>query len=270
MNSKGDVTLETEQLFDELPELVNCGEGVFALKIRQNAAAEVTYRFYDAESGSQYELGDIDYNTDISYIFHNGYAIIERPRMGEIPRLVSTDGRITELDYFDYGSFYNFGPVSDGGFVCTSYYQDKVEYIWFYDIETGSITQLGNYGERIPLSGSTSFRFDNGHLLLSLVGADGKDYYTIIDKAGKSLFEPIACEFARTLGEDRIKIEYADRIVICSGNGETIFELPVDRRMLDYQNGMAVLYGDTRVYQNYVDLNGNILFDDEILFVEEG
>ena len=266
MNNKGEITSQIDRLYTELPELINCGEGVFAEKISQNAAAEVTYRFYDAKTGNQYDIGGISYHADISYIFHNGYAVIEGPRMGDIPRLVSSDGEITNLDYFGYGSFYDFGPIADGGFVCSSYYQDKVEHVWFYDIETGSITQLGNYGERVKLSRVEDLFFDNGSLLLPLVGADGKNYYTIIDKTGQSLFEPIICETAYAKGDDRIVVKYTDKTVACDGKGNVVFELPAGQSVDSYQSGVARLVGSNYAVTNtYIDLSGQPLFGDDII-----
>lgn len=268
LNNKGEITMEIDGLRAELPELINCGEGVFAEKICQNAAAEVTYRYYDARTGNQYEIDGIGYYADMSYIFHNGYAVIEGPRMGDIPRLVSTDGQITELNDFDYGSYYDFGPVSDGGFVCTSYYQDKVEHVWFYDIATGSTTALGNYGERVQLSRAEDLFFDNGYLLLPLVGADGKNYYTILNKHGQSLFDPTVCESAHARGDDRIVVKYAEKTVVYDGKGEAVFELPAGQSVALYRNGISQLVEENHSISNiYIDLNGTPLFDDDILFI---
>ena len=266
MNHKGEVTNQIDGLRTEIPELINCGEGVFAEKTRQSAAGTVDYKFYDAKTGCQYAIGGIGYHTDISYIFHNGYAVIEGPRMGDIPKLVSTDGQITELKQFRYGSFYDFGPVSDGGFVCTSYYQDKVERVWFYDISTGTLTQLGNYGERVELNRATGFHFDNGSMLLPLVGADGKNYYTIMDKSGRSLFDPVVCKSAYAEGDDRILVKFEDKTVAYNGRGEMIFELPAGQSVDSYQDGVARLVGsDYAILNTYIDLYGKPLFDSEIL-----
>lgn len=257
INEKGKVTSEIKNLSDEIPELINCGGGVFAQKISQNAAAEVTYRFYDAQSGNQYELGEIGYHTDISYIFHNGYAVIEGPRMGDIPRLVSTSGKITELNSFGYGFFYNFGPVSDGGVVCTSYYQDEVEAVYFYNIETGKVTQLGNYGERVDLNRSEGLHYDCGHLLLPLIGADGKKYYTILDKSGRSLFDPVPCESAYSINGDRIGVWYTSGTAILDGNGKVIVENVKGPTSLSYNDGWSVYDNST----NYIDTQGNLMFE---------
>ena len=266
MNPKGEVTNQIDGLRTEIPELINCGEGVFAEKIRQNADAAVTYRFYDAKTGNEYEVGGISSHKSMSYIFHNGYAVIEGKRMGDIPKLVSTDGQIIELKQFGYGSFYNFGPVSDGGFVCTSYYQDKVEWVKFYDISTGTLTQLGNYGERVALNRATGFRFDNGSMLLPLNGADGKTYYTIVDKSGQSLFEPVVCKYADSEGSDRILVKYDDKTVAYNGRGEVIFELPAGQSVDSYQDGVARLVGsDYAISNTYIDLYGKPIFDSDIL-----
>lgn len=266
MNPKGEVTNQIDGLRTEIPELINCGEGVFAEKIRQNADAAVTYRFYDAKTGNEYEVGGISSHKSMSYIFHNGYAVIEGKRMGDIPKLVSTDGQIIELKQFGYGSFYDFGPVSDGGFVCTSYYQDKVEWVKFYDISTGTLTQLGNYGERVVLNRATGFRFDNGSMLLPLNGADGKTYYTIVDKSGQSLFEPVVCKYADSEGSDRILVKYDDKTVAYNGRGEVIFELPAGQSVDSYQDGVARLVGsDYAISNTYIDLYGKPIFDSDIL-----
>lgn len=266
MNYKGEVTKQIDGLRTKIPELINCGEGVFAEKIRQNADAAVTYRFYDAKTGNEYDVGGISSHKSMSYIFHNGYAVIEGKRMGDIPKLVSTDGKITELKQFGYGSFYDFGPVSDGGFVCTSYYQDKVEWVKFYDIATGTLTQLGNYGERVELNRATGFRFDNGSMLLPLVGADGKNYYTIVDKSGQSLFDPVVCKYADAEGDNRILVKFEDKTVAYNGRGEMIFELPAGQSVDSYQDGVARLVGsDYAISNTYIDLYGKPLFDSDIL-----
>lgn len=270
LNPRGDVTLEVDQLFEKTPELVNCGEGVFAQRVSQNAAGEVTYRFYDAVSGKQYEIGGIDYWDEVSNIFHNGYAVIEGPRMGDEPRLVSTDGEVKTLDCFGYGSFYNFGPVSDGGVVCTSYDQKGVEAVLFYDIATETVTQLGDYGERVNLYRAEGLYFDNGYLLLPLVGADGKNYYTILDKTGESLVEPVVCKNAYAVKEDRIVVEYEDKTVVINGKNEIIFELPVGCGLTLYYNGFAELScGEFPTKNTYIDREGNELFDSNILLVIE-
>ena len=265
INHEGKVTNQIDGLHTDIPELINCGEGVFAKKIWQNANAEITYRFYDANSGSQYEIDEIGYHNDISNIFNNGYAVIEGPRMGDIPRLVSTDGQIIKLDYFGYGSFYDFGPVSDGGFVCTSYDDDKVEHVWFYDITTGSIVPMGDYGERVNLGRAEELFFDDGNMLLPLIGADGKNYYVILDKSGQSLSEPIQCQSVYALNCDRIGVQYASGNAMLNGTGEVVGENINGVTSLQFIDGWSV-YSNRK---NYIDIYGNLMFEDGKLSNEQ-
>ena len=248
-----------EGLQTKIPEFVYCGDGVFANKVRQNGAGEVTWRFYDGASGNQYEVGGMSYWAEVNNIFNNGYAVIEGPRMGDLARLVSCDGAVTMLDYWGYGKFYDFGPVSDGGFVCVSYYDDLIKNVWFYDINTGNITELGNYGERVPLRKGKTLTFKDGSMLLPLTGADGKNYYTIMDKSGSSLFDPIQCSSVSFLNS-RILVDYGNRSTVTDLQGNEVFENEQRWYISPYCDGFACINRE-----NYIDENGSVLFEDGII-----
>ena len=272
LNSSGERVIGYTDLLDEVPELIYCGDGIFANCTWRSAGGSNKYTFINVKDDTYFEVGGIAHNNDLSNIFVDGVGLVElgQGRMNDVPALIYADGTVKELNITDY-NYYKYGKIADGGFVFTSYYNDKVESVRFYDIATETVTELGNYGERVKLSRLEGLHFDNGHLLLPLVGADGKNYYTIIDKSGQNLFDPVACESAYAEGEDRIVVKYEDKTVVYNGKGETVFELPAGQSIDSYQSGMARLVGkDHSIQDIYIDLEGNILFDDEVLFTLEG
>lgn len=257
LNEQGATVLTLDEIYSELPEIANCGDGVFAQKVSRNAGGEVTWEFYDAHTGNTYRVGGISSWASMSRIFNDGYAIIEGTRMGDDATLVTTSGNKTtiELDY----NYHDFGPVSDGGYVCTCYYRDTVEAMYFVDVKSGKTVCLDNYGSRVDLDRVKTIKYDDGRLLLPLIGTDGKNYYTILDDAGKSLFEPVACESAYMLGNNRYSIRYEDREVVIDGNGTELFEIAAGNSISNYRDGIAEVSNDEASY--YVDPYGNRLFE---------
>ena len=259
INPNGKMIKLFSDLQSEIPELIYCGEGIFAYCTWRSAGGSNHYNFFNTSTQKWFEVREIAHNNSLSYIFVNGVALVERGsgRMLDKPILIFADGTVKELDITDY-NYYKYGRIADGGFVFTSYYDDKVESVRFYNIETGKVTVLGNYGERVDLNRIESLHYDNGHLLLPLIGADGKKYYTILDKSGRSLFDPVPCESAYSINGDRIGVWYTSGTAILDGNGKVIVENVKGPTSLSYNDGWSVYDNST----NYIDTRGNLMFED--------
>lgn len=247
LNSNGERLNGEYDLLDSLPSLTYCGDGIFANCIWQSVGGSGNYVFIDAKSDTYFQVDGIN-NGSPSFV--DGVCLVDIGFWGMLPALIYADGTIKELNIGNYNPDF-LCPIADGGFVFRGYYNES-QSILFYDIATETVTMLGNYGERVTRW--SELRFDSGHLLLPMVGADGKNYYTIVDKSGQSLFDPVTCESAYALGEDRIRVEYKDKTVIYNGKGEIVFELPAGQSVGSYHDGVARL-GNS----GYVDLNGNVM-----------
>lgn len=271
LNEKGEQVGLYDEFFNEIPELIYCGDGVFANCTWKSAGNTNGYDFISVETNTpRFHVLGIYSNYDLSNIFVNNIGLVEMGsgRMSDsAPALIYLDGTVAKLDITGY-AYYDYGKISDDGFVFTSYdIGDKVETCCFFDLKTWTVTSLGDYGERVNIKRLEDLYFDNGHLLLPLVGADMKNYYTIIDKSGQSLFDPIVCKGAYALNEDRIMVKYDDKTVIINGNGETIFELPLNCEIAPYRSGMAQITGEERSI--FIDTEGNVLSVDDILHAVE-
>lgn len=270
LNEKGEDVYAYNELFNEIPELIYCGDGVFANCTWRSAGSTKGYDFISLKTNTLFHVLGINGYYDLSNIFVNNIGLVEMGsgRMSDSdPALIYLDGTVVKLDITGY-AYYDYGKISDNGFVFTSYdTSKKVKSCCFYNIATEKVTLLGDYGERVNIKRLEDLYFDNGCMLLPLVGADRKNYYTIMDKSGQSLFDPIVCNGAYALNEDRIMVKYDDKTVIINGNGEIIFELPLNCEITPYQSGMAQIAGDE---QNiFIDTEGNVLSADDILHAVE-
>lgn len=288
LNNKGENIFEFENLFDEVGKMTYCGEGIFAICPTKWPNEHI---FVNLNTHSAFTVKGIAcYDVRMANSFSNGVCVVElgEYRTSDIPALIYADGTVKELDIYDIWCTIP-GKVSDGGFVFSTYDGDDiVKKVEFYDIATDTVTQLGDYGERVDYTRLEGLYFDDGYMLLPLRGADGKSYYTIIDKSGQNIFDPVICENAYVAGPDRILVQLEDKEIMCNRKGEFLFELPTQDAIQPrkayinrlqglqdvfkevYQCGVAHVFfaeGESG-WHSYVDLDGNILFPNETLPTE--
>ncbi|MBP3592185.1 MAG: DUF1508 domain-containing protein [Clostridia bacterium] len=163
-------------------------------------------------------------------------------------------------DYPPYFAFYPDGTVEEVPAFTFAYnallVNNRGEYMSIYDHES----KTTHVYESFPKSMFNDIKFENDLALIILKGADGKKYFTVIDKECNQKFDPIVCQSAY-INED--KIVYS----IPSDSGEYIYEM-IDANgnvIISKEQGYTYMsgfyHGITLVKKGdegfYMDTNGN-------------
>lgn len=106
--------------------------------------------------------------------------------------------------------------------------------------------------------------FSNGVMLLQLKGADGLDYYALMNEQGENVFEPVKGTAVDTLGEGRFLVSREGNYYIIDEQGKDVDILSgKDYGMLssaeEYRDGLS--WVETfRDVNGFIDVNGNYVF----------
>lgn len=237
------------------------GSGVFAIGLYGD------WLFYSAKTGVFFEVDDLKPTflmENEGDLFFDGVARVDlgTGRMLDPVALVYGDtGETVVLDINTEYAFYDYGPISDGGFIYYSYsYEGNrgnvVSSIGFYDIETGVDSPIFYDPENIIYdsirSSSNNLKFVDGYVALMLCGADGNTYYSIVNKTGETVYGPQKdISGIKNMGEGYFEIRMSDGAVKCInvGGGEL---QSAHLHISPFNKGYAVAdYGE-----NYIDVNG--------------
>ena len=95
-------------------------------------------------------------------------------------------------------------------------------------------------------------------LLVSMIGADGYNYFAIVDETGKAVSNPVRYDSISGNGIRENRFAYVDgeAAVICDQNGNVVFTTD-GNTVGSYSNGVIII-DDVRAY----DVNGGLLFSD--------
>ncbi|MCL1822609.1 MAG: hypothetical protein FWG44_00200 [Oscillospiraceae bacterium] len=120
----------------------------------------------------------------------------------------------------------------------------------FYDVEGNIIIDLSEYDVEIH---PDKPEFIDGYCLLSMKNPQGSEYYTIIDKTGKQMFEPKLYNYNIKYNGGGV---YTEENTLFNINGEMIAEIEGDVSF--FCEGIAVVNINNEFY--YIDTSGKRLF----------
>lgn len=273
LDKDGNWKLELTSLASNVSGMNYFGDGIFGYMVSQTASlGSADWNFYNTKTESWFNAKDITglnqlvlstYNNPnpCRNIFQNGIALVEigNGRMGDKAALLYTDGTLKELNINTEHAFYDYGPISDGGFVYSAY-DDVVISVSFYDMKKHVSISIDNYADKIPISSLSKLYYKNDHMLLKLTGSDSKNYYTILDKAGKALMKPQLYESMGELQCDRIVWRDFNGFHITDQKGKEIFQKTDCNSISDYSENFAIINEN-----NYINLKGEELFQNKII-----
>lgn len=92
----------------------------------------------------------------------------------------------------------------------------------YYDLDLNIKIDLSKYNDKIIGGGP----FQGGYAPLYICGADGKDYFTIIDSQGNELFEPTPGSPAKTFSDGYLVVKTDVGCAVYDTQGEKVLESP--------------------------------------------
>jgi len=242
----------------------DAGSGVFATTTNRGEII-----FYNAETDEQFEIDGLvpGFLWSISEdLFVNGKALVElgSGRMGDKAAITFADsGNTVKIDINTEYAFYDYGPISDGGFIYFSHEYENggtvVTSIRYFDMETFESYSIFNQPRRIKYENTTtplrSLKFFDGYTAIEMLGADGKTYFSIIDKYGDITYGPQSdINSLRNIGEGYFVLSNDEGNKIIKANGDPGLTV-IPQRV--FSCGYAV----DRTGRNYIDRYGNIVFE---------
>lgn len=288
-NPDGD-KVETLKTADDSELAVNyCGDGVFSFK---SSSGINNYLFF-AKKDKLIDYNYICASVDDSIKFNNGLALTVNNSYDLKPSfvIIDSDGKITEIDAKDEHAHYRekytmFGAKRENQLIYGNsiiYYDEDKPKLSSYNVTNDSFSDFKDEKtlEKLETHYSGSFShvdispsFNNDGFLISLVGADGLGYVTILDYSMSMQIEPIqgdsfeaydngTCSIDTTIydmkgnklytlsdrGYEKVISDSDDILFVCGYQSD----VSIDKDYFD-NNGDKCNFAA-------LDKNGNILFD---------
>lgn len=289
------------------------GGGIFAFLDGFDRGDDDNVKFYNAETKVWTTVNNIDGGSlwklpKLVAEDSDGWVIIGvgLDRVSGSGILVSTkDGKIYTLnEHFEYGI------VSDGKIVTidTGFYDDKLLGFGYFDTKEAAFhsinyeylnlvyepewimetvgyeswMELGMWPAynmdttKLPLKENTflyDWEFSSGAMLLQLKGADGNDYYALINTQGENIIEPVIGTAVDTLGNGRFLVKRDDSYYVINERGQDINVFPDENSSKIYSAGV---YNDglswvetSRGTKAYMDIDGKYVFGEKDVLIRE-
>lgn len=169
-----------------------------------------------------------------------GSDTLYSPRDGYEHIAIRSDGKIEKAPAFD--------AVVNGMLIKKDYDKKSVS---FTDPTTGKTAAFSKYyPEYIIAAGNDNF-------LIMINGADGKYYYTVLDKNGNMLFEPIAGTNANA-SDGRLVLRTDDGYSVLDYTGKVIIPAGTYSEIKPFNNGIAWAKNSSDQYVG-IDVNGKVV-----------
>ena len=270
--------LDTVTAEKEYYDVWYCGETVWAFKKGENLYGNLCMfynhendLFFDVDDGLLYEPGDAvcQFSSGYASNISGGYPVFINSETGEvysweyledyhreIGRMSNGVAVISAYDYYDTNKFDK--SIDFLGYIHPTLTDAKVEY-FDTKFRDGSIVNR-MYSRNVTRYRQYMFD-DNGHMLIQMTGADGLEYFTILNMDGEMIIEPIVYDYMISLyiSCDRFSVIHNNIIYVYNGNGELVYSSE-DRnwdRISTYSKDVVVVDGN-----KVVDKDGNVLFDE--------
>jgi len=249
------------------------GSGIFATST--NVGKMV---FYNAATKQNFEIDDLVPNflwLHSGDVFINGEALVElgSGRMSDKAAITyANNGQTYKIDINTEYAFYEYGPISDGGFIYSTHsYEynrgDVVSSVRYFDMETYDNYSIFDQPERIKYEDTTTplrdLKFVDGYVAIEMFGADGKTYFSIIDKYGDVTYGPQSgIKSLKNIGEGYFLLSNDEGNKIIKANGEPGLDIIPK---YTFSCGYAV----DRTGRNYIDRDGNIVFENDLIIYKQ-
>ena len=273
------------------------GEGLFVgLKIKDQTTEvyDATY-FYNIENGETMTIDLRQYiddysenkntilqfepfNNEMGFFFVNRRTIFSINKSGQINEVMKTNLYSSYVGNYNDGLFFHITREED---------RSAMNYLavdaGFYDITGNKIIDLSSYDFPSTFYVGNYYgypvEFSNGYCLLQILNPQGSPYYTVIDKNGNMMFEPLHLDGRlSSLSNDIFMIRKEGSTSIINIYGEVVAEIAgrniikssndVDYSISDYKDDVAlvrVFKKDNTTYPTaqalyYIDKTGKRLF----------
>ncbi len=126
----------------------------------------------------------------------------------------------------------------------------------FLKIITTASNTIVEYTE-FPLTTITSYRLFENYILLTVNGADGKQYFTVINHTGAQVLKPRVYKNSVRFSENCIIYKTEEETNVIDLEGNLIASFGTEYFTVTVQNGL--IYVEKRNYHSVLDLHGNPL-----------
>lgn len=241
---------------EEIRAITYCGKGVFGFQ-------DVGFYFSLKDEWSDISWG-------IFPVFHDDIAVIgttfedyDSGRAGGVV-VMTLDGE--EFSYMsEFLTDWSVSPSDINENVCVVHDSSR-ETLVTIDFTEGKESKLDEkYSEKMYENPDPdTFTLHDGRIVLRLKGDDGRRYIGIFDKELNLVYGPIAGE-ASTYSDGMLKVQMTDgnECVIMDVDGNIVYSLDQKGYSMSnqYSDG-AILVGNERKAETYLDLQGNKLFEE--------
>jgi hypothetical protein len=189
---------------------------------------------------------------EFNYNFNFTYTLYSCNETGEMTELGNSPEK------------FNTGIYSEGLFFCNINNEAG-----FYDINFNKTIDLSEYDYAIDNDNIIIPLFSDGYCLLRIRNPQGSLYFTVIDKNGERMFEPIKCNSSIGGISCGLIKKHEDGITsFINTSGETVIELRTidDIRIMevtDFNDDVARVSaedGESGIFVYYIDKTGKRLF----------
>ena len=271
----GNVKVNFEYPEETVARARYCENGIFQMYLTNRDAYYGTeYTDYvSATTGKTIEL-----HADVSSTFFEnttvaGFSSHDPDEVGyrSLLHLINVDCQETSIPiYPDTGWNWDtsFNPAVAEGVCVIQELHDGILYI--YDVENAEFRKFdGENADRLMLGVIENLEnplvFQNDRLALPLLGNDGKSYVAVYDKQWNQVTAPIQTNQFFPISCDRMLIQTESGTVIYDVNGNEIFKMSdlgyQDEEIQPFSDNVAKIDSSSDELI-YVDINGNILFDE--------
>ena len=229
-----------------------CGDGVFCCTINMNGDRDC----YNVKTYTSFKLEDVN----SFYGFNNSLSGFNQKYMWGVSQLVNSDGNVIDSDIGDY---YFVSSILDNYALC----QDSGDNIYVYDTKSREMNEIYHCGNGIS---AIVVDYNNDHILLDVKDDQSKHWVVLIDFYGNNIFTPFEGE-PEQLSCDRIIAHFTE-----TGYKRFVFDIKgkqiefdnetIDIKPTKYYNDLICVSiidnkGNT-ISDNYMDINGKLLFSD--------
>lgn len=274
----GSIASQTKTGYD-LAYLCYYGRGIFGF----NMDEETNCYFYNAESDTLFKASLDSLNLE-NASFREGDNIVYIGSSGNwndgdrtfTYHFLTTDGKIVSMELGKEEVASESIVVSGNKCLVTT----KSNKLYIFDSTTGEAKEIAlPYKDKILWG--TTFAFGEGKIIVPVQGGDGKQYIIVIDENGELLMEPTLAKQYTGFSDHRMILTTDDDVCVYDENMNLVYALSqldfVDCDLLrspvnidfyslnQYSDGVAVLSeynGNQHDTYLYLDINGNLLFDE--------
>ena len=229
------------------------GDGMFLLELISG-----NWMYFDSLSGEATYFNSLDFSSLSDFEYKDGYLFLEKDWMSTyIWRYTNPNDKESKellegsFALFRDGSFEQFEAAD----YCTKGYMVKKD---GFDLDVYDYIGDDRFKIKAFIENPMTLTYCDDYGILTMTGKDFQPYFTMVDKNGKVLFEPI-CGTGPMCSGGYIIYKNEDMYHVIDSSGKSVADLEYSS-ITDFNNGVALYTDPITASKKFMDINGNTLF----------